>query len=360
MEILDVKTQNLDQIEHLVEMEKESGGILNGRQMIVARSSVSIRFRANLIELLAIKKISNYFSVSMVPPGDDNSYNEAFKMFTTEDYSNIVRKESCKYLNLPIGVTEYNGVCSFYGSNIRILTKTGNFGEFVEYMHDDKTSLSDTIAKLFYQAIYMHIMHDLDFDYTVADKFFSKNLYSRLPNKTFTVMRVFLKDGIGSVPFISSNPKDVSAGINKIMEELKENVSNYGSHGLTVEISCFTSLYFFFILKILGKQNIVIDEEPINLFIKKDHVYMKETEWSKTFDNIDKTKIENVIAFLGLMPANAKIHYTINVTFAKEHENTFDNIFESSGDILHLLKSGELNELKSILDIILNTTNIKN
>ena len=37
MEILKVKTQNKDQLQHLIEMEKESNGMINGRQMIAAR-----------------------------------------------------------------------------------------------------------------------------------------------------------------------------------------------------------------------------------------------------------------------------------------------------------------------------------
>ena len=113
MEILKVKTQNKDQLKHLIEMEKESNGMINGRQMIAARASVTVEFRANMIELLAIKKISNDIKVDLTPPKDDESYSEAFKMYTETDYSDIIKKENDKYLNLPIGITEYNGICSF-------------------------------------------------------------------------------------------------------------------------------------------------------------------------------------------------------------------------------------------------------
>lgn len=356
MEILKVKTQNKDQLKHLIEMEKESNGMINGRQMIAARASVTVEFRANMIELLAIKKISNDIKVDLTPPKDDESYSEAFKMYTETDYSDIIKKENDKYLNLPIGVTEYNGICSFYGTNIRILTNTGNFAELFEKV-DDYGSLEEKIPELFYRAVYKQIMSDLDFDYSVADTYFTRNLYSRLPeNKRFTLMRVFLKDGISSVPFISASQEDVAFGLRKLSDELNANIASYGSYGLTAEISCYTSLWLFYILKVFGVSNIVIDEEPINIFIKKDHMYCKDTNWSKEFESIRKSEDPSqVLKILGLTPANTKIHYTINVSFSGNRHTEYKDIFGDFGHLIFLTENDEVEELRNMIEVILQT-----
>lgn len=341
MQIIDVKTQNINLLKQLTEMEKESKGMINGRQMIVSRASVTVYFMANLPELCSIKEISDKVTVKFECSNHKKDYEEAFKMYSQDDYTKFIdtvfdKQSDVKTIHFPIGITEYYGSCTFIGADIRILTNTGNFAELFEI---NESSFEDKIPELFYKAVYRNIMSELDYDYSTADKFLNMNLYRGLPAKRFTLMRIFVKNGITSVPFIWSKDEDVVKGMDILKKEYDEINDMYGDATLTAEISCNTSLYIYYILKLLtGKSISIIDQRPINEFLFHNHDYSIKTEWNEIYQNLENTDLTSMQR-LGLIPANTLINYTVNVDITDIGELINVSKYEEQKEFIELINS---------------------
>ena len=346
MQIIDVKTQNINLLNQLTEMEKESKGMINGRQMIVSRACVTVYFMANLSELCSINEISDKLTVKLEYSEHKEDYAEAFKMYSQDDYSKFIdnvfdKKDVMKPIHFPIGITEFYGSCTFIGTNIRILTNTGNFSELFE---NKDSSFEDKIPELFYKAVYRNIMSELDYDYSFADKFLNMNLYNGLPKKRFTVMRIFVKNGITSVPFIWAKDEDVAKGMKLLKEECDDIINIYGGSILTAEISCHTSLYTYYALRLFSDKTTpisIIDQRPMNEFLFNKHEYSVKTEWNDIYQKLEDTRNLQSIQRLGLIPADTYINYTLNVDISGTYISNFYSMTknEEVKEFINLLES---------------------
>ena len=333
MFIIKVKPQNLNFLEILMEMEKENT-VINGRQMLASRASVVIEIKANLIELNAIRKLATNINVNMIEDFDQSSYLDSMHAIINDNkYDDVLKRiigsktniDNLVGFKLPIGLTEYPASCVFRGTGIRALTSTGNISELFPKNKDKP--IADLIAELFYKAVYKTILNDLDFDYKAIDTYFEKNLYSGLPKNDFTLMRVFLNNGMTSVPFFGMNEEDVNKYMNELVKESESILKTYGNYTIYAEISCQTSLFTYYILKVSGRYDLIIDEEPINEYIMKNHKYLVDSEWNDIFDKIRSNDKSTILQNLELTPANAMIHYTINAKISNKKLFDIDGVF---------------------------------
>ena len=104
-------------------------------------------------------------------------------------------------------------------------------------------------------------------------------------------MRIFVKNGITSVPFIWAKDEDVAKGMKLLKEECDDIINIYGGSILTAEISCHTSLYTYYTLRLFSDKTTpisIIDQRPMNEFLFNKHEYSVKTEWNDIYQKLDK------------------------------------------------------------------------
>lgn len=358
MDITEVSTKNLDNLESLIHFEHDHKGMINGRDMIIADSEIIIEAIVTLPELFAIKTIATNFSISKSFDKTDDAINYGLSIYTNDKrYEERIKsmvasirsakkdaEDSLLTTFMPIGTLCYTVRCSFVGGDIRILMATGSYHELIgeEYNADE---CIDKIPELFYKAVYKEMFARTSFYYDTINSILMRNRYKIYgdDDSDYHILRVTSDFGASEVTFVNTGVEEIESSVKKFVDEAKELRFN----GLTIGnvyavITCKVSLFVYYMLKIHGIK--VIDEEPIKTFLVKDIKDYEIPDWSKHFPGtkdttdlfaeFDRDDETNIIRLMGLTPAGAMINFTVKVNLSTQED---DAILKELPDHINLL-----------------------
>ena len=358
MDITEVSTKNLDNLESLIHFEHDHKGMINGRDMIIADSEIIIEAIVTLPELFAIKTIATNFSISKSFDKTDDGINYGLSIYTDDKrYEERIKsmvasirsakkdaEDSLLTTFMPIGTLCYTVRCSFVGGDIRILMATGSYYELIgeEYNADE---CIDKIPELFYKAVYKEMFARTSFYYDTINSILMRNRYKIYgdDNSDYHILRVTSDFGASEVTFVNTGVEEIESSVKEFVDEAKELRFN----GLTIGnvyavITCKAPLFVYYMLKIHGIK--VIDEEPIKTFLVKDIKDYEIPDWSKHFPGtkdttdllaeFDRDDETNIVRLMGLTPAGAMINFTVKVNLSTQED---DAILKELPDHINLL-----------------------
>lgn len=364
MDITEVSTKNLDNIESLIHFEHDHKGMINGRDMIIADSEIIIEAIVTLPELFAIKTIATNFSISKSFDKTDDAINYGLSIYTDDKrYEERIKsmvasirsakkdvENSLLTTFMPIGTLCYTVRCSFVGGDIRILMATGSYYELIgeEYNVDE---CIDKIPEFFYKAVYKEMFARISFYYDTINSILMRNrykIYGDGDNLNYHVLRVTSDFGASEVTFLNTGVDEIESSVKEFVDEAKELRFN----GLTIGnvyavITCKASLFVYYMLKIHGIK--VIDEEPIKTFLVKDIKDYEIPDWSKYFPGtkdtmdllaeFDRGDETNIVRMMGLTPAGAMINFTVKVNLSTQEDDDILKELPDHTDMLECMMS---------------------